>query len=42
MLIGNYPFYVDDYRRYVEQVLALHPGLTHVRNLSMKMRRSSE
>jgi hypothetical protein len=31
MLIGDYPFYVDDYRRYVEQVLALHPGLTHVR-----------
>lgn len=31
MLIGDYPYYVDDYRRYVEETLAQHPRLSHVR-----------
>ena len=31
MLIGDYPYYAEDYRRYVEETLALHPRLSHVR-----------
>ena len=31
MLIGDYPYYVEDYRRYVEETLAQHPRLSDLR-----------